>query len=205
MNDTIEKDLQALVRAGFAVEAAYEIVANPSIRCNDVHFSCDENEAGDFQITVAAPHSPTGFRYNFFPRKNISKVTSKFEHGLVDHVRYVFADELGEAPPQLLVEKPPRNAKFLFSLFLDAKTCDALVGDLEERFKIVLKEFSPGKAKFWYWTMALRSVGPIVWDWGKKVVAKANKPVVVWLVGHGILHPDAWLAFVTEWLKRIRG
>ncbi len=29
------------------------------------------------------------------------------------------------------------NAEFLFYLFLDAKNCDALVGDLEERYKIV--------------------------------------------------------------------
>lgn len=99
----------------------------------------------------------------------------------------------------------PLNVKFLFYLFLDAKTCDALVGDLEERFQLILREFGPGKAKFWYWTMAIRSVGPIAWAWGTRCAFKLVKPVVVWLIGHGVLHPDSWRAVIEDLLKRIRG
>lgn len=65
---------------------------------------------------------------------------------------------------------PPLNAEFLFYLFLDAQNCDALVGDLEERYRLIYKKFGQRRANFWYWTQAIRSVGPIVWAWMKKVL-----------------------------------
>ncbi len=62
-----------------------------------------------------------------------------------------------------LDKKTPKGAEFLFYLFLDPQNCDALVGDLEERHKLIRKKFGQRRANFWYWTQALRSVGPIVW------------------------------------------
>lgn len=57
----------------------------------------------------------------------------------------------------------PINAEFLFYLFLDAQNCDAIVGDLEERYRIIGRKFGKRRADFWYWTQAIRSVGPIAW------------------------------------------
>src|SRR5208337_2404793 len=72
-----------------------------------------------------------------------------------------FARTSGSVPP-------PTNAEFLFYLFLDAKNCDALVGDLEERYKVIRKKFGARRANFWYWTQTIRSVGPIAWAAIKK-------------------------------------
>jgi len=59
--------------------------------------------------------------------------------------------------------RPPLDAEFLFYLFLDPLNCDAVVGDLEERYRLIGQKFGPRRANFWYWTQAARSVGPIVW------------------------------------------
>jgi hypothetical protein len=99
---------------------------------------------------------------------------------------------------------PPLNAAFLFYLFLDDKNCDALVGDLEERYKLILNKFGPRKAYFWYWTQALRSVMPIVWAWTKKAAVKPVIGIVAWAVGKGLVGHDSWLAAVAEIWKRIR-
>jgi hypothetical protein len=66
----------------------------------------------------------------------------------------------------------PRNAEFLFYLFLDPKTCDGLVGDLEERYKFIFDKFGKAKADFWYWSQAIGSTGPIVWAWFKTPVLR---------------------------------
>ena len=98
----------------------------------------------------------------------------------------------------------PLNAEFLFYLFVDPQNCDALVGDLDERYKLIHKKFGRRRADFWYWTMAVRSLGPIVWAWGKQ---KALKPVLTiagWAVAKGLIGHDGWLAAVVELLKRVR-
>ena len=68
----------------------------------------------------------------------------------------------------------PLNANFLFYLFLDAENCDALVGDLQERHTLIHKKFGQRRADFWYWTQAIRSVGPIVWAATKKMMKSAT-------------------------------
>jgi hypothetical protein len=98
---------------------------------------------------------------------------------------------------------PPVNAEFLFYLFMTPQNCDALVGDLEERYKLIYKKFGR-RANFWYWTQAIYSVGPIVWAWAKKVSLKPVVAVVGWAVGKGLLGHDGWLAALVELLKRIR-
>ena len=69
---------------------------------------------------------------------------------------------------------PPLNAAFLLYLFYDAKNCDALVGDLEERYRIIRKRFGARRANFWYWTQVIRSVGPIAWAATKKLLKAAS-------------------------------
>jgi hypothetical protein len=101
-------------------------------------------------------------------------------------------------------ESPPLNAKYLFYLFLDAKNCDALVGDLEERHRLMRKKFGARRANFWYWTQALTSVGPIVWAWGKKIVMKPVVAAITWAAAKHLLSDGSWLLMITEMWKRIR-
>jgi hypothetical protein len=110
------------------------------------------------------------------------------------------------------IEEPmatPSRATFLFYLFLNPKDCDALVGDLEERYKLIFKKFSKGKADFWYWSQAIRSTVPIAWPWLKKLVLKPVAWFSGWLVAHGLLNDGSLLEFVknmlAEWTKRVRG
>jgi hypothetical protein len=66
--------------------------------------------------------------------------------------------------------RPPLNAEFLFYLFLNQSNCDALVGDLEERYKLIRKKFGARRANFWYWVQVLTSVGPIIWAATKRLL-----------------------------------
>jgi len=99
---------------------------------------------------------------------------------------------------------PPANAEFLFYLFMTPQNCDALVGDLEERYKLIHKKFGRHRANFWYWTQTVMSVGPIVWAWAKKVVMKPVVAIVTWAVAKGLLGHDSWLAALVELWKRVR-
>jgi hypothetical protein len=74
------------------------------------------------------------------------------------------------AAASLALEMPPLSAVFLFYLFMTPQNCDALVGDLEERYKIICKKFGTRKADFWYWVQVITSVGPIVWAATKKLL-----------------------------------
>jgi hypothetical protein len=94
----------------------------------------------------------------------------------------------------------PSAAQFLFYLFMPPQNCDALVGDLEERYKLIHKKFGRRRADFWYWTQTVMSIGPIVWAWAKKVSLKPVVAVVGWAVGKGLLGHDSWLA-VSNHLK----
>jgi hypothetical protein len=96
------------------------------------------------------------------------------------------------------------NAEFLFFLFLDPKHCEAIVGDLEERHKLIHKKFGARKANFWYWTWAIRSVAPITWAWAKKLALKPVIGVISWAVARGFFSHDSWLAALVEIWKRIR-
>ena len=113
-----------------------------------------------------------------------------------------------EPPPEHIVANfghaAPINAEFLFYLFLDAKNCDAIVGDLVERCKLIHKKFGARRASFWYRTQAIRSVGPIVWAWGKKIALKPVIGVVAWAVAKRLVTYDSWLAALVEIWKRIR-
>jgi hypothetical protein len=98
----------------------------------------------------------------------------------------------------------PINAEFLFYLFLDAKNCDAIVGDLEERYKVMHRKFGIRHANFWYWTQALSSVLPIVWAWAKKIVMKPIVAAITWAAAKHLLKDGSWLVMLAEVWKRIR-
>ena len=99
--------------------------------------------------------------------------------------------------------KPPLNAEYLF-FFLDPQNCDALVGDLEERYKLIHNKFGKRRADFWYWTQAILSVGQIAWAWTRKVALKPVIGVIAWAVAKGILGHDSRLAALVEVWRRIR-
>jgi hypothetical protein len=99
---------------------------------------------------------------------------------------------------------PPLNAQFLFYLFLDTRNCDALVGDLDERYKLIHNKFGQRRANFWYWIQAIRSVGPIAWAWMKTSLAKPFVAVAGWAIAKGFVAHDSWLAAVVEVWRRIR-
>jgi hypothetical protein len=99
---------------------------------------------------------------------------------------------------------PPQNASFLFYLFTTPKNCDALVGDLEERYKLIHKRFGRRRANFWYWTQVLTSVGPIAWAWAKKVIMKPAIAFAGWAVARGLVGHDSWLAALVELWKKVR-
>jgi hypothetical protein len=99
------------------------------------------------------------------------------DNPLSDAQRYVVWESVtapGPSKPNVLEIKPPINAEFLFYLFLPSQKCDALVGDLEERYKLIHKKFGARHANFWYWSMAIRSVWPIFWAWTKKAMKAAT-------------------------------
>ncbi len=102
------------------------------------------------------------------------------------------------------VKSPPLNAAFLFYLFLDAKTCDAVVGDLEERYRLIYKKFGARRAKLWYWKETIRTTGPSFWAWGKKAMLKPVIGVIGWAMAKGLIGHDSWLAALVEMWKRIR-
>lgn len=98
----------------------------------------------------------------------------------------------------------PRNAEFLFYLFLDPKNCDALVGDLVERYKLIHKKFGRRRANFWYWWQTAISLGPIVSAWLKRVVIKPALALIGWAVAKGLVGHDGWLAALVEVVKKVR-
>jgi hypothetical protein len=116
----------------------------------------------------------------------------------------ILVGTLWQASRRRNCRRPPFNAEFLFYLFLTPQNCDALVGDLEERYKLMHKRFGRRRANFWYWTQTVTSVGPIVWAWGRKVVMKPVVAILGWAVAKGLLGHDSWLAALVELWKKVR-
>jgi hypothetical protein len=100
--------------------------------------------------------------------------------------------------------RPPLDAEFLFYLFLEPQNCDALVGDLEERYRRIHDKFGGRRANFWYWTQAIRSVAPIAWAWIRKAALKPVVGVIAWAAAKHWLKDGSWLVMVAELWKRIR-
>jgi hypothetical protein len=106
--------------------------------------------------------------------------------------------------PKSRKNTPPSNAEFLFCLFLESQNCDALVGDLEERFRLIHAKFGIRRASLWYWTQAVRSAGPIVWASVKKLALRPLIGVIAWSVAKDLIRHDSWLVTIVELLRKIR-
>jgi hypothetical protein len=123
---------------------------------------------------------------------------------MVFDVLLVTVRSIRETESVKLASVPPRNAEFLFYLFLDKKHCEALVGDLEERYLLIFKKFGKHKADFWYWTESVQSVGPVVWAWMKKAALKPVIGLITWAVANGLLEHNSWVVMLVEIWKSIR-
>lgn len=140
-----------------------------------------------------------GSKFFLEHRTSLSVVMGLFAVGLV---RSWFPRTSAKIPRRY--RNPPPNAEFLFYLFLDAKNCDALVGDLEERYQLIHTKFGKHRANFWYWTQALRSVGPIVWAWVQKIALKPILGVAAWAVARGLIGQDSLWGLLVDLWRRIR-
>jgi hypothetical protein len=65
--------------------------------------------------------------------------------------------------------QPPRNAEFLLYLIYPKEQCDPLVGDLEERYGLILQKLGERRARLWYWSQAIRSLAPLAFQAAKKL------------------------------------
>jgi len=59
-------------------------------------------------------------------------------------------------------ETPPQFAKYLIYLLIPRNNREAILGDLEEDFHEVKREFGLRKAKFHYRVQVLRSIWPMI-------------------------------------------
>jgi hypothetical protein len=67
---------------------------------------------------------------------------------------------------------PPRSAAFLFHLLMEAKSADAILGDLEERYRYLLKHFGRGCANVWYWEQTVLSLLSLAWNCVREVAGE---------------------------------
>lgn len=74
------------------------------------------------------------------------------------------------APPPLPKRtSPPASAALLLAFIAPKNSAQALLGDLEEMFQKNADKFGEDRARRMYWLEAARSVGPIVWQWVKRM------------------------------------
>jgi len=57
--------------------------------------------------------------------------------------------------------KRPNGAEYIFCIFLAPETCEAVVGDLEERFDIIAANTTMNRALLWYWRQVITSLAPL--------------------------------------------
>jgi hypothetical protein len=75
-------------------------------------------------------------------------------------------------------QRPPRNAEFLLCLVCPKDKCDALVGDLEERYPSMCQKFGEDRARLWYWWQVIRCLAPLIFE-GVKILSGIGKMVEV--------------------------
>ena len=66
---------------------------------------------------------------------------------------------------------PPRLAKFILLLLAPSKDREPLLGDIEEAYRtIVLPEYGPRAAWFWYWRQVCTSIWPLLRVWLRGII-----------------------------------
>jgi hypothetical protein len=97
-----------------------------------------------------------------------------------------------------------RNVGAIFRLFLSRQDCDAFLGDLEERYRLVHGQFGRYRANVWFWKQTLASLGPIGLAWAKRLSLKPVVALIGWALAKGLVGHDSWLAAVVELWKKVR-
>ena len=122
-------------------------------------------------------------------------------------LRRQWSSEIGIAWPSVSLRQttkerlgPPLDAEFLFYLFLDVRTTDALVGDLEYRYSQIRPNFGKRRADWWFWTQTLKSIGPVVLAWSRNVIRKPLMGMLLWVGVRVLLKDTVWL----DWLRTLR-
>jgi len=131
----VKRDVRDVAVSGVEIEAAQSLREYMRIL----------NEWDEF----AAP--PSGFR------SSASALATALD-GLIALVPHVFESSDARAPHA----SPPKAGDFLLRLFLPKKDREALPGDLEEEFSIMVEKFGLGRARFWYWTQVITSIAAVV-------------------------------------------
>jgi hypothetical protein len=126
------------------------------------------------------------------------------QDGYARFIHHPFKTPLVISALETFGNMPSLNAEFLLYLFLDSKNCDAVVGDLQERYSLVCEKYGRRRANFWYWTQAIRSVGPIVLAWVMKAGRRLMMALLTWAAAHGLLKDGTLMNLLVEWVKKIR-
>jgi hypothetical protein len=79
----------------------------------------------------------------------------------------IVAEEL--APPPHKRSSPPASAALLLAFIAPKHSAQALLGDLEEMFQKNADRFGEDRARRLYWFEVARSIGPLVWQWVKRM------------------------------------
>jgi hypothetical protein len=67
------------------------------------------------------------------------------------------------------ITSPPAIAEALISMFSAKRFSESQLGDMQEIFDNNVKRFGPKRAKRLYWYEVVRSVGPILFHWLKRI------------------------------------
>jgi hypothetical protein len=120
----------------------------------------------------------TGPKYRRYPLMQYSTRLGTAQD-IPSHRRFRFGTTVTHHCPQCLSAQvldllkwrrsPPSSAEFFLHLHMTPQHCDAIVGDLEERYTLIYKKFDRRRAIFWYWFQTVISLRPIIWAATKKM------------------------------------
>jgi hypothetical protein len=60
--------------------------------------------------------------------------------------------------------RPPANLEFILHLLMSRADCEALIGDLEEQYRILVERLGKTKADLWYTKQVSTSIWPLLRD-----------------------------------------
>lgn len=101
--------------------------------------------------------------------KNMIELTAEEHKVLVERIAELQAGMTQVAPPPAKRSSPPAPAAFLLAFIAPKNSAQALLGDLEEMFQKNAERFGESRARRMYWFEVARSVGPLVWQWIKRM------------------------------------
>jgi hypothetical protein len=83
--------------------------------------------------------------------------------------------EIALFPKQIRIPKtsdqaqPPANLDFILYFLMSRADCDALIGDLQERYSHLVERLGKARADLWYAKQVLASVWPLLSSWVRRL------------------------------------